>query len=53
MNYQNCKSIFERLSTSFLNARNGDFGENCPQKAYVNGHLNITTFCFRFFANQI
>jgi hypothetical protein len=46
------KSISERLSISFLNARDRDFGEKLPPPASLNGYLNIAIFYFGFFASQ-
>ena len=44
-------SISKRLSISFLNARNRDFGRKLPPIAFLNGHPNIAIFYFGFFAS--
>ena len=54
------KSIFERLSVSFLNTRGRDFGEKLPSNSFfygiaflfLNGHLNIAIFYSGFFTSQ-
>jgi hypothetical protein len=46
------KNNSKRLSISFINARNRDFGTKIPLAASLNGYLNIAIFYSRFFAIQ-
>jgi hypothetical protein len=46
------KSNSKRLSISFLNAMNRDFGTKIPSAVSLNGYLNIAIFYSKFFAIQ-